>query len=111
MLFENKSDFVGYVKTTVVPQHNSEFRGKRKNGRKAREVKEQKAEQLADIAWDNRDEADEVIIKEMKETYGFIEYLIMGWQIYQLIMQIITLLKAQKVNAATCGATSYPPSV
>lgn len=110
MLFDNKQDFVGYVKTTVVPQHNSKFRGKRKNGRKAQEVREEKAVQLGGIAWDNRDEADEVIIDKMKETYGFFQYLIMGWQIYQLIMQIITLLKAQKVNPNTTGLNSgaYP---
>lgn len=84
------------------------MRGKRGGAarRKAREVKVDEAESLADLAWDqwhqecSREDAERV----MRKKYGFIEWFFFGWQLISLIRSILSLLYPTAGGASEAGA-------
>ena len=99
MTFTSEDSFAEHVKSVTLPLHAESMRGRRggPGRRKAREVREAEADGLARIAWRNyagtgtRQDA----IQEMKENYGFVEWLFFGWQIINLIMQVVNILWPQ----------------
>lgn len=98
MNFSSLDSLAEHVKSTILPMHAESMRGRRggPGRRKAREIQEQEVDELCGIAWASKemDMSRERAIQKMRDNYGFVEWLFFGWQIYQLIMQIVDLLYA-----------------